>query len=73
MACAGMYYHLQLLAKPLNPALGLLQGLASHLSIAHTHQWLLEVTLQDLIQQKEVMKRTYQATTCNKLGLLTCC
>ena len=40
VACAVLCSHLQLLAKPLSPALGLLQGLASHLSIAHTHHWL---------------------------------
>ena len=55
-----MCSHLKLLAQPLSPALGLLQGLAGHLSIAHRHtvgcNCLLEDTLQDLIhfcQQKE--------------------
>ena len=48
-----MCSHLQLLVKHLSPALGLLQGLAGRLSIAHEHtvgcSCLLEVTSQDLI------------------------
>ena len=54
MACAVMCSHLQLLLQPFSPGLGLLQGFAAHLSIAHKHiihcNCLLEDTWQYLIQ-----------------------
>ena len=79
VACAMMYHHLELLLQPLSPALGLLQGFAGSLSIAHKQIIHCSCRLKShcrtepLFPTEGRMKCTYQAAKCNKLGLLTCC